>query len=280
MAVHDPSGVTGGNVTQYSREIAGATYQRMVALPRFDDEGRPLNSLILRKYQRVTASTLSQSATGLSLTQSTIVGTPVTLTPAGNYIEIAQTANYKAQMDINITEDSKSEVNQAMAEASDTLVLAAVSSFTQTMSQASIDGPAWRQACARVAQNTNGVAIQGGGKRLFAIFSVTQLPNFGNIPEYNQADMRGDSQNPYVSGVIMKGNGYELDFTTVVAQDANGWHNFIGIPEAIAVAWNVHTELQNQQIELQYRLIAFNNFATGVFHDLRGLDFRTTASGL
>lgn len=280
MAVHEPSGITGANVTKYSREIRGATYQRMVAIPRFEDEDRPLNSMVIRKYTRVSATTLAQSATGDTLTASTAIGTPVTMTPAGQYVLIAQSANYKAQMDINITEDAKSEINQAMAEASDTTVLANVASFTQNMIQAGVDGPTWRQAIARVKQNTNGVAGPNGGRQLFAIFSVTQMPNFGNIEEYNRADILGDSSNPYATGVMMKGSGAELDFTTVVAQDANGWHNFIGIKEAIGVGWNEHTTLMNQQFNLQWKLIAFNNFGSVIVHDLRGLDFRTTASGL
>jgi hypothetical protein len=276
-----PGGTTGHNVSKYSREIRGGTYQYLVAIPKFDDEEKPNTSLIIRKFARVLSTATASTFEGDVLTASNPVATPVTLSAAGNYIYIQWSANQRAQLDQDFSPPMRAQLNLAMAEGSDQILLANVASFTQIMSQASVDGPSFRQALARVAANTNGVTIPGGGgPKTFCIFSVTQMSNFGNIPEYNNAQVRGDSQNPYVTGVILQGSGAQLDFSTVIAQDGNGWHNFIGISEAMAVAWNEHTQIDEQQLLLQMRLVAFNNFASGVVHDLRGLDYRTTSSGL
>lgn len=282
MAVHTPQGTTQYNITTYARTIAGATYQKMVAIPRFDDEGRPLGSLVLRKHVRMTAASLSQSDDGSSLNATTMADTPVTLTPAGAYLMVAQSENEWAQLDFDLSAEARDQQTQAMAEYSDTAVLADVASFTNNLTTTKVDGPSWRQVLGRVGNNTYGVAVAGyaGSPEVFGIFTMTQLPAWGEIPEYNQANLRGDDQNPYVTGVQLKGSGASIYFTTAVAQDGNGWHNFVGIGEAIAVAWNKHTQIEDQKYNLQRKVIAFNNFAHGVFHNARGFDWRTTASQL
>lgn len=277
MAVIEPSGVTGYNLQKWKRGVEGATYQKMKFIPTIDDEERLYGQLNIRKHARVSAATLAQSHVGTSLVASTLAGTPVALTPAGNYIMVAWSENEDAQIDFSLSSEARGEVEQAMAEASDQSALANAASLTQFVSGGSIDAAMWREAVGKLMGNTNGVAEVGEAK-IRAVISHNQYPALCTIPEFNAADVRGDSENPYVKGIFMKAGGVFVILTTVVTQDDNGWHQPMYIPSAFAISWNRRTSLEDQKFELQNKVIAYNNFGSGVKHDLRAIDLRTTDS--
>jgi len=281
MAVLVPGTTTGFNLNSYKRGAAEATYQKMVAIPIIEDYGQRLYGTgNVRKWARVASSVLSQTAAGTGLDTATVIGTPITLTAAGNYVHVQWSRNQQAQIDIDLNGGALPQIEQALAEGSDQSVLTNVASLTQNVSQASIDGALWRQVVGRLMGNTNGVAMPGGSKTIYGIFSHTQYPNLANITEFNNAEVRGDSENPYVKGIWMRGGGVLLNFTTVVQQDANGWHNVVFVAECFTIGWNTRHDVDMMKDELAHRLIVFNNFGSAVQHDLRGLDVRTTASAL
>jgi hypothetical protein len=275
-----PTGTTGFNRETWADTIEGTTYQKMVAIPTFDQyPGRILNLAHVRKQGRALASTLAQSAEGDSLTSSDITGTPVTITPVGRYVYVNWSENEESQVDVNIDPMAAANIEQALAEAADTAGLAAATSLTQTMSQASIDATMFRQALGRFMGNVNG-AYMVGDDEIMAVISTTQYPNMMNIPEYTNADVRGDSENPHVKGIYGKGGGVQIRYSTVVAQDANGWHNIIYVRKAFIVGWNARSRIKRQDLLLQNRIICYHNMGVSVLHDLRAIDLRTTASGL
>lgn len=273
-----PSGTTGFNRQTWPDTAEGTTYQKMVAIPMFDEyPGRLLNRGNIRKQARATGQTLAQNAEGDTLTASDITGTPVTLDPTGRYVYGQWSENEDAQVDLNLDRVFADNFEQALAEVSDQAVLSSVPSLTQIMSQAGVDAAMWRQAIARLVGNMNG-AVMPGDNDIFAIFSHTQYPNLMSIPEFTEADVRGDGENPHVKGIYTRGGGVKLMLSTVVAQDGNGWHNFLGVRKCIVVGWNVRTRLKRQDLLLQNRIVLFNNFGSAIQHDLRGIDLRTTAS--
>lgn len=275
-----PGTHTGWNIEKWQRTVEAATYQKMVMIPIIDEGDRPFGELNIRKHARVSSSGLAQTDTGTGLTYSVIIGTPVAVTPAGNYVAAAWSENEDAQVDLNLDSEARGNLEGALAESSDQSVLANVATLTQNMSQADVDAPMFRKAFGRLAGNTNGMAMPGGKATVHAIFSHTQYPNLGNIPEFNNAEVRGGSETPYVTGIWMKGGGVMLHMSTVVDDDANGWHNVMFLPSAFVVAWNKKTLVRTQIDELEHRVILYNNFGSAIKHDLRAIDLRTTASGL
>lgn len=275
-----PLGTTGWNIQKWQRTVENATYQKMKMVPMIDEAERLYGQLNVRKAARVTASVLAQNADGTGLTPSNIIGVPVTLTPAGNYIMVQWSENEESQLDVSIDAEARSNVEAALAESTDQSVLASVPTLTQLMSQASIDGPMFRQAYGRLMGNTNGLLEPGKGPKVNAIFSHTQYPNLATIPEFNNAEVRGGSETPYVDGIWMKGGGVILAMSTVVANDANGWHNVMFVGSAFHISWNVRSKIKTQEFELTNKLIIYNNLGSGIKHDLRAIDLRTTASAL
>ncbi len=275
-----PGTHTGYDIDKWQRTVEGATYQKMVFIPTIDEGDRPLNLLHIRKHARVTGQELSQTAAGTSLTYAVLTGTPVTLAPTGSYIAVAWSENMESQIEFNLDSEARGELEQSLAELTETNQLANVNTATQTISGASVDATILRQAVGRLIGNTNGVAFPDGKPMIHGVFSNTQYPALVAIPEVNSAEARGDSENPFVKGIWVRGFGFMLNISTVVEQDGSGWHNPLYVPSAFVIAWNVRTRLKRQDDELENRLILYNNVAGAVKHDLRVLDVITTASQL
>jgi hypothetical protein len=275
-----PIGTTGGNVDKWALGFEDTTYQKMVWTPTIDTGDRPLNLLHVRKKARVAGQTLGQSATGEGLTYVSPLGTPITVTPVGSTVPVAWSENEDAQLPDNLDQEFMGDVEQSLAELTETTGLANIPSFTQSISQAVVDAPMFRSALARLIGNTNGLVMPGENSNIYAIFSHTQYPALMNIPEFTSAYVRGDNENPHVKGIWGKGNGVKLLITTVITVDGNGWHNCMYIPSAFIVAWNVHSRIKRQDLELNNRLIAYNNVGFAIKHDLRGIDMRTQQTSI
>lgn len=280
MAVLTPGGTTGWNEQVWQRKFESATYQRMKFIPTIDEGDRPYGILNIRKHARVSGVALGQSADGTQLSYLTIIGTPVTVTPVGSVVPVAWSRNEKVQVNANFDAEAAGNVEQALAELTETTSLSNISTLTEAISQADVDGPMLRRAYGQLMGNTNGLATPGSDQQVNGIFSHTQYPNLGIIPEFNQAEVRGDSENPYVKGIWTKGGGIMLLMSTVVANDASGWHNCLYIPSAFVIAWNQRSEIIRDSAELQERVIAFNNVGSAVKHNLRAIDVRTTNNAL
>ena len=278
--VLEPSGETGWNLQKWQRTVEMATYQEMTFVPVIDEGDRPYGVLNIRKHARQLGSTLAQSSDGTGLNYLDIIGTPVTVTPVGSVVPIAWSQNLKSQLDLQIDAEARKNAEASLAELTETNALANVASGTQVYSAAGADAAGWRITLGRLAGNTNGMAMPGGKMQTYSIFSHTQYPNIAAIAEINAADVRGDSENPYVRGIMAKGFGCVVQLSSVITADANGWHQAVYLPSAFVSAWNEHSQLSTQQDELQYRTILYNNVGFSVKHDLRFIDFRSTVTAI
>ena len=283
MAVLTPSGTTGWNPEVWEKaKFESATYQRMKFIRTIDEGDRPYNLLHIRKHARGTGTTLGQSTAGgaADLTFLTIIGTPITVTPVHSVVPVAYGPHMEAQTDGNIDQESAGNIEQALAELTETTAAANIATLSTPISATDVDGPLLRRAYGQLMGNTNGMAEPGGDTQVYGLFSHTQFPNLGNIPEFNQADIRGDSENPYVKGIWTKGGGIMLLMSTIITQDANGWHNGLYIPSAFVIAWNLRSQIVRDRDALRQFVIAQNNVGSAVKHDLRAIDIRTTANPL
>jgi hypothetical protein len=274
-----PGGTTGWNKEVWERTIEPATYQKMKFIPLIDTGERLLNKLHIRKHARVSASTLGQSDDGENLNSENVIGPEATVTPVGSYVAVEWSENQEAQADYNVDREAASNIEMALAEATDASALTNIQALTvPPLSQGAVDGAMLRKAQGILMGNTNGMHGVDGGNKIYGIFSHTQYPALAAIPEFNQAEIRGDDENPFVKGVWVKGGGAFLVFSTVVAQDANGWHNALFVPSAFVVSWNVKSRIKRQDEGLMNRVVVFNNLGTAIKHNLRAVPLRTTDS--
>ena len=268
----------GINRAAYEATAEEATYEQMQLVPLVDSFNGPIYGQgIVRKWARVTGTTLAQTASGVDLTYLDPRGVAVTITPVGRVVPIGWSQNMKSETDINLDAGASASGTGAMAELLEGDCAANFASGTVIVSGAAIDAATLRQLRARLIGNTNGLARK---KKVYAWFSHTQEPALMGIPEVNSAEMRGDSENPYVKGLWVNGFGMSLMTSTVVYQDANGWHNAVFLEEALKTGWNERTLVKRQEEELFYRYILYSNMGSNVQHDARMVIFRSTASQL
>ena len=256
--------------------VDGGTYQKQEFIPRIDEIKRPYAKAHIRKYARMSAVALASTSPGTGLTYQDPKGIEVTLTPAGVYVATAFSANEDANSDIPFDSDLANESERAMAEANDETVLLNVVSLTEFRGNNVDDANAAliRNAMALLTENTNGMVVPGE-TTVYALLDSSQYGPAMSIPEFTNAQMRGDSANPNVTGRWIKGGGVTLAFSTVVAVDGNGANGVMWIPSAFAIGWNKRTQVKHQEIELQNRVILYNNFGSTVKHNLRAVALRT-----
>lgn len=264
------------NYEVWDRTVENATYQKQLFIPRIDDGQRPYSKSHTRKHARLSANSLGSSDVGTGLLYQNPVGAEVTLTPAGNYVAVAWSENEDATTEVPLDSDLADEMEQALAEASDGLALANVPTLTQFRGNAGadVDAAMFRNALALIQRNTNGMVV-AGQTTIYGILDVSQYPALMSIPEFTNAEIRGDDENPNVKGIWSKGGGVMLLLTTVAAEDGNGSHGCLWVPSAFKIGWNVRTRTKRQDLELQNRLILYNNFGSTVKHDLRAVGLRT-----
>lgn len=272
-----PTGTTGWNFTKTQAGFEPAAYQKMKFIPTIEEAERLYGGLTIRKAARVLGQALAQSDEGNSIAAQNITDSPAALTPGGNIIKLAWSFNYDAQLDFNIPASTRDELTSGLAESTEASCLQDVASITTPMSVGSVDAPSLRKILAQLAGTSNGRAMVGDdGPQVYGIFTHRQLPALQDIPEVNNAQMRGDSENPYVRGVWVKGFGFMLMTTTVIYHDANGDHNCVYIGEAFRISWNQKSMLDQQVFDAQRKLIAYNNLGHSLIHNGRARAIRTT----
>lgn len=270
-----PGTHTGWSNEVWERGFEEATYQRQKLIPVIDEHERLYSLLHVRKAARLVGSTLSQTSDGTGLNYLNPIDTPVTLTPIASVVPVGWSINEEVQIDVNL-ERVAPAVEQALAELTETTVATNAASFTNVLSAADVSANMLRKAYGILMGNTNGLATPGGQETVYGFFTHTQYPVLGDIPEFNQADIRGDSENPYVRGIWTKGGGIMLLMSTVVYNDGSAWNNLLFHPSAIGISWNKRSMVKKDDAELQERRIAYNNVGSGVIHNLRAVLLKTT----
>jgi hypothetical protein len=105
-----------------------------------------------------------------------------------------------------------------------------------------------------------------------------QIDDAMSVPELTHANQRGDGQDPLVSGLISKGYGVNIDFTTLLNSDANGLHGCFWIPEGFGYYWNSQIKGEKQRYLKQTRVMADGHLGHAVIHNARAVDFRTAVN--
>lgn len=264
------------NFEVWDSGVETGTYQKQLFISRVDEMVRPYSKGHVRKHARLLVNTFGASDVGTGLLYQNPVGVEITLTPAGNYVALAWSENEDAMTEVPLDADLADQMEMALAEGTDQSVLANVPALTNFRggSGTNYDAAIHRNALALIQRNTNGWVI-AGQTTIYGILDVAQYPHLMNIPEFTNAEIRGDAENPQVKGIWSKGGGVMMMLTTVCTEDGNGVHGCLWVPSAFVVGWNVRTRTKRQDLELQNRLILFNNLGSTIKHDARAVGLRT-----
>jgi hypothetical protein len=118
------------------------------------------------------------------------------------------------------------------------------------------------------------------GKAGLAILRLhhSQQKHLYGIPEINNAELRGDSDNPNVTGLLVKAWGADVDITGNIESDGGNRQNMLFIKQAFALVYNAEPQLvAPQPTGIATFIGGFCDYAVGEIYDNYALRIPTTA---
>jgi hypothetical protein len=268
----------GGLLAQaWQSNLEDAVYDLEVFIPRIRDLQRPLAQLTIRKQARFSSATMGTSDTGLLLTYNATNLAPVTMVPAQVYVAANWNEDFDAQAEFSPESEFRQNAEEALAEGKDQTALAATTSFTTNVKGSyatDITAATWRDALA--SGRISGRSRFAQGKMPIAVVvHPAQTDDMGAIPEFAQAHLRGQGDSVMRSGLFAQLYGVDVYFSNVVSGSGGGANNPMFVLSTFGIAYNRRDNVKYQEIEYQHRVIVGANFATGLIHDLRGVNLRS-----
>lgn len=257
----------------WPRTIEANVYDVMDFAKVITGRDRLYNLLHLPKISRATYTTLAQSATGSSLTNSGNSETEATLSPSGIYVYDSFSANQLAQSNMNQVEAYTARIEDALAEGVETISQATIASLTTYRvgaAGASVDASLWRSAVGKIPKGARSKG-QPGKADIHIFLPTGQWPSVMGIEEFTHADIVGGGDR-VVQGIFVKAAGATLHLNNVLPTSAgSSKYGTVCLPGAFGISWNERISSQTQQYLLEKRLIGYCNFGAGIVWDNRAV---------
>jgi len=274
----DTPGGTGANLTktQYARGVEAAVYDKAKFLPLIQEWERGFNQLIVRKIAAGTGATLASTQDGTTMTFDSMGPTTITMSPTWLFTGRSYPDSLPWTAGEDIDADAAADCEGALAAYLDTQLLADVASLTANVGNnaTDIDAALWRSALASL-YNSAKVLAEPGKSDIQMLLGALQVDDVLSIPEFTNADQRGDGQNPLVSGMVSKGVGVRANFTTLLSSDGNGLHGVMFVRSAFGYFFNKRPSGERQRYLKQTRVMADCHVGHNIVHPSRAIDIRT-----
>lgn len=266
----------------WAPDIERTLYEDAEFWPLLVERERPYYKLNIRKIGRFSATNSLASTTtgdeGTSLTYVVAADTNVALSPINRYVAVGIARHQMSEMNVDPKGPFRISVEQALNEQIDAVCLqdaASLSTSTTGSGTAVIDKPGLLNLLEKM-RNAARSAIKLGDTKLWMCVTPGQFGDLMTVPELTAANLRGDGEDPLVKGIVINGLGLQFKVTGNVYKTGGVAYNVIFKPEAFGIAWNEKPVVMAQEYELQYRLIAYANFAHNIVWDERAGLYETT----
>lgn len=229
------------NITKYATEPEGV-----------DKIG---DTLYMRIIPVVSASSLSNSDTGLSLTYDNTEITRVAATPAFTYSAIRPALTLVERMDN--PEEAKMLAayrNQLLAglwTGIETVYAQnATTISTQLGAPTNTTEALFLQAKALLRTSSKEYGdMEQGDPPMYFFYDVSQIQYVESIPAIMHADIRGDKTNPTVNGLVQKGWGFRYSASGNIYKNAGIAYNILHTKLAFVLGFNAKPRLLDPQPE-------------------------------
>ena len=115
------------------------------------------------------------------------------------------------------------------------------------------------------------------GNAILRIHPSQQQHLYG-IPEITNAELRGDSANPNVTGLLVKAWGADVDISGNIESSGGNRQNLLFIKQAFALVYNAEPQLQAPyQDGLATVVIGFCDYGVAEIYDEYAVSIRTVA---
>jgi hypothetical protein len=240
------------------------------------------NSFVIRKVLPKTANAAAATAymDSLTLTYEQEVETAITCSMTFIYSALSVTEIMEQRL-LDSAQYSKAVREQflrALPEYIDVQAGLLMDDLTQTVGSGavSIDRTLLLQAMATLRQGAK--REWEPGKPAFFRFHPKQIPGVYAIDAIMNANLRGDSKNPNVTGRV---DGWNLDFSPSgnVASSGGAYHNPLFVAPAFVLGYNAKPQLEPPQRNgLATLLHGFADFTVTEVFDAYAVDVQSTTS--
>lgn len=240
------------------------------------------NSYVIKKVLPKTTNALAATAHAdtTNLTYEQDIETAITCSMSFIYTAVSITEVMEQRL-INDNAYSKAVREQFLRSMSEYIDLRGgelMDDLSQTVGSgaATIDRTLLLQAMATLRQGTK--REWGPGKPAFFRFHPKQIPGVYAIDAIMNANLRGDSKNPNVTGRV---DGWNLDFAPSgnVASSGGAYHNPLFIPEAFVLGYNAKPQLEPPQRNgLATVLHGFADFTVTEVFDAYAVDVQSSTA--
>lgn len=277
MAADTPGTTPGSYLTmsKVQRTIEPGIYDRAKFLPRLKEFERGYNQLTVRKAQAATGGVLGSTDDGTGVSFQTFGLSPVTMTPTLLYTahQFPDTMENRGGDEIDPT--AAENVKVGLGNYLDYTLLQNLATLTQFIGGDTydLDTAEFRNAIATL-YNSGKMEAEPGEVDIYGILGALQVDDAMSIPELTHADQRGDGENPLVKGMVSKGSGVNLHFTTLLYNDGTQFHGGLWVRRCIGYFFNKRIYVERQRYLMANRLFAACEVASNVVHNQLGVGIR------
>lgn len=264
-----------------------AVYEAAKLYPLAVERARLYNKLHIRKLSAFTASSLASTypaspgtITGFAYQANT--ETEVTISPSASLVALSVAHSQLKQMDISPMASWKQSTEDAMAQSIDLAWATNASLLTTTRGAGSgedFSKALLASAIAALRASAKSEWDYPNGKPAYLGVHTSQVDDLLTIPEFMNANFRGDAANPNVKGLNLQAYGLTMVVSgNVYVDGSNVAWNPLFLPRAIGISFNQKTEVMEQVFQLEHRIIAYANYGTGVVRDEFAVAIKTNSA--
>lgn len=279
---------TGRNLVyqSWANTIEVPAYEKMIMIPTLDEMGRPYGTQNIRYWDTLTAQTVASTAgTGTALdiagmTMNSGTPTSLTYTTSAVYVGVGVNKDVQSAVEVDLDPGIRENVEGCMADACDGVITALVNNLTDGIGDGATPGSAADVRKLVWQLRIESPAVMVGEREIIACLHPGAGDGLTSAPEFMNAEVRGDAENPWVRGIFVKAFGTRFKFTTKMpTANGVGGEGAIYVPEAFAVGWNNRpTMLPPQQNGITTYHIGYANLGGRVKWDSRGRFYRTVTT--
>lgn len=245
------------------------------------DIQRVANSLIVRKVaaKNAVAAGANAELDTSALTFETDAETASSFSPAFYYSAVAVSKQVQARYIAYPKYDRavRTQFLRALAQQIDADCGGLGDNLSVTVSDVNLSAALIRQALGSLRTNAQRMYKTGDVTAVLRIHPSQQQHLYG-IAEIANANLRGDGDNPNVTGMLVKAWGCDVDITGNIVSSGGNRHNMLFVKEAFVLAYNEEPQLAKPQDNgLATLIMAFTDFAAGELYDNYAVDIQTVA---
>ena len=240
------------------------------------------NSLFVRKIAAKTtntaAGTVALDSESMTWEQDTEVAVNVLPTFYYGAVQITEQVKQRLMAYPAYEKGVRTQITRSIGAAIDDDCGDLGPSLSVTVSDTNLSAALIRNALGQL--RTNAQREYRTGKVGGAVLRVhpSQQQHLYGIPEISNAELRGDSDNPNVTGLLVKAWGADVDISGNIADSAGERWNMLFIKQAFCLVYNSEPHMQEPLKDgLVTQLIGFADAGMAELYDAYAVAIRTTA---